>query len=160
MIRRPPRSTLFPYTTLFRSLAARQRRAERARVARRRQDVVLADEDEARGAKERQERERVVRDAGVHLTLVGGDRLEEPALARRPLERDHLRRRRLEEAVGEGPRRERGQELLGREPLDQEPPAGEDGGEEGVGPPPGGDQRQRRDARRREERQVLRDRAA
>src|SRR3712207_9192287 len=26
MIRRPPRSTLFPYTTLFRSLAARRRR--------------------------------------------------------------------------------------------------------------------------------------
>src|SRR3712207_7395113 len=26
MIRRPPRSTLFPYTTLFRSLADRQRR--------------------------------------------------------------------------------------------------------------------------------------
>src|SRR2546422_11731621 len=113
MIRRPPRSTLFPYTTLFRS--------------------------------------RIVREAGVHLALVGGDRFEEPALARRRLERDHLRRRRLEEAVGEGPRRERGQELLGREPLDHQPPAGEDGGEEGVGPPPGGDQRQRRDARRREE---------
>src|SRR3712207_7990944 len=29
MIRRPPRSTLFPYTTLFRSLAARQRRVRR-----------------------------------------------------------------------------------------------------------------------------------
>src|SRR5258708_31310764 len=27
MIRRPPRSTLFPYTTLFRSLRLRQRRA-------------------------------------------------------------------------------------------------------------------------------------
>src|SRR2546422_8301093 len=33
MIRRPPRSTLFPYTTLFRSLVERrvQRRVERAR---------------------------------------------------------------------------------------------------------------------------------
>src|SRR2546425_2681402 len=29
MIRRPPRSTLFPYTTLFRSVAARQEPAER-----------------------------------------------------------------------------------------------------------------------------------
>src|SRR2546422_4155778 len=29
MIRRPPRSTLFPYTTLFRSLAARSRRRGR-----------------------------------------------------------------------------------------------------------------------------------
>src|SRR5256885_2630250 len=35
MIRRPPRSTLFPYTTLFRSLGARHERA-RAAVARRR----------------------------------------------------------------------------------------------------------------------------
>src|SRR5687768_17999564 len=36
MIRRPPRSTLFPYTTLFRSRVARQRaRAEGLRVGRR-----------------------------------------------------------------------------------------------------------------------------
>src|SRR2546430_8057545 len=40
MIRRPPRSTLFPYTTLFRSLARRERLAERAAGARRvRRDV-------------------------------------------------------------------------------------------------------------------------
>src|SRR5438093_13678690 len=31
MIRRPPRSTLFPYTTLFRSEPARSRRARRGR---------------------------------------------------------------------------------------------------------------------------------
>src|SRR5436190_18723799 len=31
MIRRPPRSTLFPYTTLFRSCAARRRRGGHAR---------------------------------------------------------------------------------------------------------------------------------
>src|SRR2546425_8066847 len=31
MIRRPPRSTLFPYTTLFRSLAAEQLAEERGR---------------------------------------------------------------------------------------------------------------------------------
>src|SRR2546429_2028501 len=37
MIRRPPRSTLFPYTTLFRSL-----RAPRARSERRRADDVRA----------------------------------------------------------------------------------------------------------------------
>src|SRR5256885_5878289 len=30
MIRRPPRSTLFPYTTLFRSRAAERREAERS----------------------------------------------------------------------------------------------------------------------------------
>src|SRR5690349_23711290 len=34
MIRRPPRSTLFPYTTLFRSLAARGERDETARARR------------------------------------------------------------------------------------------------------------------------------
>src|SRR2546422_2899964 len=32
MIRRPPRSTLFPYTTLFRSLTDRRRRARTASV--------------------------------------------------------------------------------------------------------------------------------
>src|SRR2546430_13602673 len=31
MIRRPPRSTLFPYTTLFRSLGGRQRRGDEQR---------------------------------------------------------------------------------------------------------------------------------
>src|SRR3712207_8873025 len=34
MIRRPPRSTLFPYTTLFRSEAGRRRQAVAARVDR------------------------------------------------------------------------------------------------------------------------------
>src|SRR2546426_8275772 len=34
MIRRPPRSTLFPYTTLFRSLGARGRRRHRTLVLR------------------------------------------------------------------------------------------------------------------------------
>src|SRR3989454_12403030 len=34
MIRRPPRSTLFPYTTLFRSLPRRRRRARPAAVRR------------------------------------------------------------------------------------------------------------------------------
>src|SRR2546425_8104542 len=35
MIRRPPRSTLFPYTTLFRSRLGRGQRGSRARGARR-----------------------------------------------------------------------------------------------------------------------------
>src|SRR5437879_12788190 len=35
MIQRPPRSTLFPYTTLFRSLAARRLEAAHRSVARR-----------------------------------------------------------------------------------------------------------------------------
>src|SRR2546422_4901672 len=43
MIRRPPRSTLFPYTTLFRSDRARDRAAPRDRRARRaRRDRALA----------------------------------------------------------------------------------------------------------------------
>src|SRR5258707_10516706 len=33
MIRRPPRSTLFPYTTLFRSCRGRRRQADRKRAA-------------------------------------------------------------------------------------------------------------------------------
>src|SRR2546426_3548759 len=33
MIRRPPRSTLFPYTTLFRSLGARREPRDRPRAA-------------------------------------------------------------------------------------------------------------------------------
>src|SRR3712207_9388308 len=41
MIRRPPRSTLFPYTTLFRSAGGVERRG--------RQDVWVRDGDEARG---------------------------------------------------------------------------------------------------------------
>src|SRR5256886_5443125 len=44
MIRRPPRSTLFPYTTLFRSHALRRRERERHRIPRhgtaRRRDAV------------------------------------------------------------------------------------------------------------------------
>src|SRR5258708_19441235 len=34
MIRRPPRSTLFPYTTLFRSLTARSKESEMNNIAR------------------------------------------------------------------------------------------------------------------------------
>src|SRR5256885_5105406 len=53
MIRRPPRSTLFPYTTLFRSpvrrrrFRARRRASARARVSgrRRRVRVALLDQD-------------------------------------------------------------------------------------------------------------------
>src|SRR2546430_14111184 len=42
MIRRPPRSTLFPYTTLFRSLAAELDRARRYNLA---LTILLADID-------------------------------------------------------------------------------------------------------------------
>src|SRR2546425_7415237 len=39
MIRRPPRSTLFPYTTLFRSLVGGHRAVRRRTPARRRNDL-------------------------------------------------------------------------------------------------------------------------
>src|SRR3712207_9164521 len=63
MIRRPPRSTLFPYTTLFRSLGERDV-GQRPPV------------DEARGAEERE--------AVAHLHVVAPGRPEdEPRLHRR-----------------------------------------------------------------------------
>src|SRR3712207_7487965 len=48
MIRRPPRSTLFPYTTLFRSEASARRGG--ARVDRGREDFALRHAGRARGA--------------------------------------------------------------------------------------------------------------
>src|SRR5256885_7982745 len=42
MIRRPPRSTLFPYTTLFRSLENWKRHAPTSRAKRRRKSSTLA----------------------------------------------------------------------------------------------------------------------
>src|SRR5689334_23791781 len=58
MIRRPPRSTLFPYTTLFRSherLRRLERRAARPRLPVRAEGVaqVEPDEDATRGARVR-----------------------------------------------------------------------------------------------------------
>src|SRR5436853_3066264 len=59
MIRRPPRSTLFPYTTLFRSEDALDARRERGRVAQRRREDATARaqvvEDRRRVARERSE---------------------------------------------------------------------------------------------------------
>src|SRR3712207_8210248 len=54
MIRRPPRSTLFPYTTLFRSVLRRRRRAvhlARGRLVEARRHLRLADRlEQPRGA--------------------------------------------------------------------------------------------------------------
>src|SRR2546430_7386430 len=43
MIRRPPRSTLFPYTTLFRSVRRRRRRGRRGRGGARSSELFLLD---------------------------------------------------------------------------------------------------------------------
>src|SRR2546428_7842631 len=59
MIRRPPRSTLFPYTTLFRS-PAKGKRARRAQ--RRREEDIHALWRHAAYAKQRAERTAVSRD--------------------------------------------------------------------------------------------------
>src|SRR3712207_8121934 len=65
MIRRPPRSTLFPYTTLFRSAGATAARIEAplphlrgAALVRRRQHVPRSGRDEAGRRDRRQRRDR------------------------------------------------------------------------------------------------------
>src|SRR3712207_7496336 len=50
MIRRPPRSTLFPYTTLFRSAVGRQEEEVRAREERRHRVDLPEEEDAVRDA--------------------------------------------------------------------------------------------------------------
>src|SRR5256885_16856117 len=70
MIRRPPRSTLFPYTTLFRSRAARERN-ERQWIAARR---ALARLDPARSTLSRTHQGRGSRRIVPHRGLGGGDR--------------------------------------------------------------------------------------
>src|SRR5256885_4438796 len=66
MIRRPPRSTLFPYTTLFRSHA--QRLGRRRRRVRRRRDGQRARELRHH-AVQRRRRGRAHRDEGVRRLL-------------------------------------------------------------------------------------------
>src|SRR5256885_17247362 len=63
MIRRPPRSTLFPYTTLFRSRARLEALDERARAA----DVRLHDRGKADALARLQELVPVVHDDGARV---------------------------------------------------------------------------------------------
>src|SRR3712207_8687612 len=63
MIRRPPRSTLFPYTTLFRSRRRRQPPLRRARLAARARDV-------GRGGAHPPLSDQGARRAAVHLPPV------------------------------------------------------------------------------------------
>src|SRR3712207_7041893 len=66
MIRRPPRSTLFPYTTLFRSRAG-YGVGEEASVDRRHEDVLLAVHDERRRGDPVEAIQRAVAGGGEQL---------------------------------------------------------------------------------------------
>src|SRR3712207_6902422 len=77
MIRRPPRSTLFPYTTLFRSGCEEQRREETG-------DVGVGEHREEQARREHEEREsaddrtcRRSEDPQAAHEVSGGDRSEE-----------------------------------------------------------------------------------
>src|SRR3989449_11384173 len=72
MIRRPPRSTLFPYTTLFRSHVAAEARRFHFSVHR------LADEFDARGHVHRELHHHVVL-ARAHVPALAGPALVRPA---------------------------------------------------------------------------------
>src|SRR5258708_27170796 len=54
MIRRPPRSTLFPYTTLFRSAADQKAEQERQELAKLRADAATREKAEQEAALRRQ----------------------------------------------------------------------------------------------------------
>src|SRR3712207_7394157 len=79
MIRRPPRSTLFPYTTLFRSGADRRGRDRPTGQRQRREPVrALRDEggDERRGDLARAGVRQIALDSGSNVAVVA-DRSEE-----------------------------------------------------------------------------------
>src|SRR2546422_7947244 len=102
MIRRPPRSTLFPYTTLFRSLPDRDRPPRPRFSPRARETVAPAARDPARprgrrrrgGGAAARRRLRVARAAGVgglHAAARAAQRARRAAvLARRPRPRGRL----------------------------------------------------------------------
>src|SRR5256885_10118277 len=80
MIRRPPRSTLFPYTTLSRSVLEDQRRRRAAADA---ELVLLAAHGEAgRAALDDQRRELVAIDFQEHHVHVGKAAVGDPHLPR------------------------------------------------------------------------------
>src|SRR2546430_16735142 len=74
MIRRPPRSTLFPYTTLFRSEALRQFGGERRVVGREQARAEIGGADPAAGIDARPQHKAEL--VGVERTGLTGDRGE------------------------------------------------------------------------------------
>src|SRR3712207_9558409 len=89
MIRRPPRSTLFPYTTLFRSLAAMAaEQARRRKLAQLMADHVLGDKHRDMAAAvmngdgvahHLREDRRVARPGAQHALVVGAIQRLDPA---------------------------------------------------------------------------------
>src|SRR3712207_7493222 len=73
MIRRPPRSTLFPYTTLFRSLRADCRRAAHGRVDVQPDAVAIADVGDGRDRVEGVRRGRAHGGADEEGAPAGGE---------------------------------------------------------------------------------------
>src|SRR3989441_9419807 len=112
MIRRPPRSTLFPYTTLFRSPLARESGVERqGHRCLDRPDAVLRGPEPARLSRDGlpEIREELGRAARLgELVLEVADLLERPPLAHDRLGEGDARRRevtlhdRVDQAVREG----------------------------------------------------------
>src|SRR2546422_6677790 len=84
MIRRPPRSTLFPYTTLFRSPHEREVGIELDRLLQRGEGVAIAPELDERRPLER-ERERRIAELGPR-TLGKPQRVLGPPLTAQQLE--------------------------------------------------------------------------
>src|SRR5688572_31802073 len=62
MIRRPPRSTLFPYTTLFRSRSARQSESAALHAARTARHQIVRRTDSDRGSRAREGNRQALRD--------------------------------------------------------------------------------------------------
>src|SRR3989449_4582326 len=88
MIRRPPRSTLFPYTTLFRSLAmddAARKDATRARLAKQPLFARLIAMLKEEGAVEDERSEEHTSELQSRLHLVCRLLLEKKKIAARPL---------------------------------------------------------------------------
>src|SRR3712207_8718007 len=74
MIRRPPRSTLFPYTTLFRSLAELTDRANRARTEAARN---LADKIASNAARQSAHAQRSIAILALNMLFAGELGLDE-----------------------------------------------------------------------------------
>src|SRR2546425_12882867 len=80
MIRRPPRSTLFPYTTLFRSPLMRQQRAQRA-------SRLEGEEEERRVIADGSDIERIVMDVLSPRAELLAVRFSPPGQVDEPVER-------------------------------------------------------------------------